>query len=150
MWLVAVAAGLTPIFSADATSQLLLQVTYMGIAVGVLYLPLRERLPGQTLQRGVIFGIALFLLMLVLVFATNWGQEFSQQPILVGLAVFGGVFFLFGLALEAAIAILNNIMPAASINLFRFGLYLPLAGVGLVTGALGLLSFVAKFLFAGS
>ena len=149
MWLVALTSSSTPNFSAEATLQLLLQVTYRGIAVGILYVPFRERLPGPTPRRGVTFGIALLLVMLVFVFATNWGHEFSQQPILVGLLAFGGVFFLFALALEAAVASLNDILPPASRNAIWLGSYLALAAAGLVTGVLGLLTIVAKDLFAG-
>ena len=149
MWTVAVARGDTPSLHLDATMQMILEVTYRGIGVGVLYGLLRGLFAGSTRRRAVTFGAVLVLLMLGFALATNWRAEFSQSPLTVSIIAFAAVFFGYGVTVEGVLATLEKAIPAGRPSPLLASLYSSLAVPALIAGGLGLLIILIKDLIGG-
>jgi hypothetical protein len=149
MWAVAVARGDTPAVHAEPTTQMILEVTYRGIGIGILYGLSRGLFAGPTLRRAATFGAVLVLLMLVFAFATNWRTEFSESPLAVSLIAFGAVFFVYGVTAERVLATLEKVIETGRASPLSASLYSLLAVPALIAGGLGLLIILAKDLIGG-
>lgn len=149
MALIALLSGDAVQFNAGATEQMIAEVTYRGMGVGILYGLIRAQLPGPAPRRAVIFGAALVGIMLALVLATNWKAEFARTPIALGLTLFGALFFLYGVATEAVAAGLDALMPKRIPPFIGFPLHILLTVPAVVAGGLGLLVIVVKDLIGG-
>ncbi len=150
MRLVALASPTPPLFDRSASLQLLLQVAYRGVAVGIVFVAIRKWLPKWRWGMEFEFGALLIGLMLVAALSP-WRAEFRQGPLLLGLALFALVIGFFGVAtawlsvqLERWWVIHLGDGPVQTITV---GLVAPL---GLVAGLIGLLSIIVKDLISGS
>lgn len=136
-------------FNVGTTEQMIVEVTYRGIGIGILYGLLRAKLPGPSTRRAVIFGAALVGIMLALVLATNWKTEFARTSIALSLTLFGALFFLYGLATEAVAVGFDVLMPKRLPLFIGLPLHILLTVPAVVAGGLGLLVIVAKDLIGG-
>lgn len=148
MMVVAMSMGVTTSFDPGATAQMLLGVTYRGIAVGVLFALSRSWFPGPTLRRAVTFGTILVVLMLVFAFATNWKKEFSHTLLAVSVTMFGAIFFAYGAVAEVILAAFDRVVPSR-LPLLVAPILVLMAVPTLIAGGLGLLIIVAKDLISG-
>jgi hypothetical protein len=144
MRLIAVALGRAPMFT-TATFVLVRTGLYNGILMGLLFVAIRRYLPGAGLVKGVAFG-GLLLTLALLPFVLPFLGELQDAPVL-GSGLFAALFLATGIAEAAAVAQLEQRLPAPKRRLPS------LLGYGLLTGlaVYTVLSFVigsAALLFA--
>jgi hypothetical protein len=104
MRVVALVDGRPTEFSAGGTLLIVIVGMMLGVPLGLLYATVRRRLPGSLLAGGAVFGLTLAGL-LVLPFAAlgaaDLGGEPTDWPVLIGTALFGGLFVLHGVVMAA-------------------------------------------------
>jgi hypothetical protein len=124
----------------------------LGIAGGILYVPVRRYLPGSRLWKGGLFGVLLFLLFGLPAFVLPVPQLGAQgllDPQLVGKSLFVVVFLVYGVTLAGVEERFNRSLPAPRWERAE-GVNRSLVGytfLGLL-GLFGLLSFLAFLLLA--
>ena len=149
MRLVALASERPPAFDIHASEQLLLQVAYRGIAIGIVFIAVRRFLP-RAGAGGWQFGVLLLVVMLAAALLTPWRSEFQQGPLSVGLALFALVFFVFGWATSLLTIRLESALVRVGRGLFATCGLLLVSLLGMAAGLIGLLSILFKDLVAGS
>lgn len=120
----------------------------LGIAGGILYVPVRRYLPGSWLWKGGLFGILLFLLFGLPAFVLPVPQLGAQgllDPQLVGKSLFVIVFLVYGVTLAGVEGRFHRSLPA--LRWERAGsVNWPLVGYAFL-GLLGLLSLLLFLAF---
>jgi len=94
-------AGLPVGATPGGTFEVLATGAFMGAAAGPVYLLVRSRLPGPGPMRGVLFGLGVFLLLLVFPPAAARSAATGTQHVQAQVvACFATLFGLFGVGLE--------------------------------------------------
>ncbi len=108
MRIMAVAAGQPTGFSIEGTLFILMAGALFGIPAGLLWVGGRRVIPGTGMRKGLACGL-LVLLILGYFFYTGPIQDESGlgHPVLASV-LFGALFVLFGMVLEAGVAWLDR------------------------------------------
>lgn len=89
--------GLTaPAFDRSASLQLLVQVTFRGVTLGIIFMAIRSRLPKWRWGPAGTFAGILAFFMLAAALLSTWRTEFRQGPLWLGLALFALVVGVYG------------------------------------------------------
>jgi len=93
---VALAIGLPPNFSLEGTFAIALIGAILGAPFGLVYLVIRNALPGTGIWKGLTFGLLLFVTLMVppLLFYRE-GELLLASP-LIGISLFAPVAFIYG------------------------------------------------------
>ncbi len=108
MRIVALVVGSQPSFTLTGTVLILLMGAILGIPLGLLYVALRRVWRWPDVWLGLLLGIALLLLLVVPLFASQPGGEFGLLSPLAGIVLFGVLPVGFGLALAWLVPFLEQ------------------------------------------
>jgi hypothetical protein len=113
MRLIALADGQTPDFSLGGTLLILMVGAFFGMPFGLILIGSRRliRMPGW--RRGLMFGLIILLIFAYPFYLGPLQSEGSDQVLVIAVALFGSLFLLFGLTLEATAARLERLMVRA-------------------------------------
>ncbi|GAC1364318.1 MAG: hypothetical protein NVS2B12_11580 [Ktedonobacteraceae bacterium] len=116
MRLIALALGLEPVFT-SATLNVVLFVGVGGdVAAALLLVAIRKYLHGNTLMKGLTFGVLLLLLVALFFFLPIPPTELQAAP-LPGSMLFTLLCLLTGIALVMTVARLEHALPAPRLRL---------------------------------
>ena len=117
MRIVALIDGREPEFSVGGTLVILIAGVMFGTPLALLFALVRRWLPGTGLRKGLSYGAILLALGIApfsLLGASDLDSSVASVPVLIGTALFGGLFLLFGLTVEAVRARLSRKAPVAT------------------------------------
>ncbi len=113
MRIVALVNGSQPSFTVTGTLAILLVGAILGIPLGLLYVAVRRIWRWSDGWLGLLLGLALVLLLVVPLFASQRDGEFGLLSPLAGIALFGVLPVGFGLALAWLVPLLERRFAAA-------------------------------------
>ena len=89
----------------------------VGAVGGLLFVAIRRFLPGSWIMKGMGFG-TLWLVILGWIFLTSFGFESISDfdPLFLGIGLFAGLHFLYGVALAGLVTLLNHWVPGVRQN----------------------------------
>jgi hypothetical protein len=137
MRLIALAIGSVPVFTL-ATLNLLGVGVSRGIVTSLLFVAIKQYLPGSSLTKGLTFGV-LLLPLFVLFFLLPPPGELLAAPLL-GSTLFTVLCLLTGIAEALVVAWLEHFLPAPQLRLpsiVSYGLLILLAGSSLLLFLIG-------------
>jgi hypothetical protein len=100
MRLVALSAGIGTGFSLGGSGEVLATGLLMGIPAGVLYVAIRKYLPGPRLLRGALFGLAYFVVLVLVPPSAARSALAAVGQVAIVLTLFGPLFSIYGIILE--------------------------------------------------
>ena len=148
MRLVVLASPTPPLFDRAASLQLLQQVGYRGVAVGILFVAIRRWLPKWKMGVGVEFGGLLVIGTVAAALLSPWKSEFRQGPLLVGLVLFALLVLGFGIATAWMTAGLERGVARAGDGVVQSLAVSVVAVLGLMMSVLGWVSIIVKDLIS--
>jgi hypothetical protein len=150
MRMVALASSTAPDFDRSASLQLLVQVTFRGVTLGIIFMAIRSRLRWRRWGPAVTFAGILVSFMLAAALLSPWRAEFRQGPLWLGLVLFALVVGVYGITTGWLALRLARLFARVGDGVPQRLMFGALAALGLVMGFLGLLSIAFKDLVAGS
>ena len=150
MRMVALTSSTAAAFDRSASLQLLVQVTFRGVTLGIIFMAIRSRLPQWRWGTAGTFAGILVLFMLAAVLLSPWRAEFRQGPLWLGLVFFALVVGAYGIPTGWLAVRLESLFARAGDGVLQRLMFGALAALGLVMGLLRLLSIALKDLIAGS
>src|SRR5947209_7979700 len=115
MRLIALSLGLTPVLTLATLNVLFIGVSG-DVATGLLLVAIRKYLPGNTLMKGLTFGVLLLLLVVVFFFFPPPPAELLAAPLL-GSVLFTLLCLLTGIALVMVVTWLEHRLPVPRLRL---------------------------------
>jgi hypothetical protein len=147
MRVVALAADRFPTFSVQGTLFIIGLGTALGVAPGIIYATLGQRLPGPPLAKGATFGTILYVLLGIYpLFVRLADSDLDLGPPWLGRGLFSMLFLAYGLVLETIEPAVRHAVLRARAGVIRVigSILLTLWGVGGITM---FISFAASALF---
>ena len=111
MRIMAVAAGRHTGFSLEGTVFILLVGVTIGLPAGMIYLAIRTLVPGTGVTKMLGAGVVTLLVLGYPFYIGPLRDEASLGHHALAVALFGGLFVVAGMALEAAFVALNRRIP---------------------------------------
>ena len=111
MRLAALMDGRPTLFTAGGTLGILLGLTIVGLPFAGLFVPLRRRLRGSTVRKGLSFGAAMLCFPGLVFLLTSGGELVKIGFPPLNVVMFGGLFLGYGIVLSATVAWLDKRIP---------------------------------------
>ncbi len=102
--------------SAGGTAFLVVIAGMIGIPGGLLYVALRRWLPGTGVRKGLMYGLALLLMVGSTVIKGNNPDFGRLGPPVLNISMFALLFVLFGVVVAALEELLNRSIPIPSVR----------------------------------
>jgi hypothetical protein len=130
MRIVADASLRFPEFTFEGTLNVLLIGTFVGIALGILFILLESRMPRRPFGKSVGYAIVVFILLGIPLVLRPAAGELALGPPLLGKVLFGALIFVYGLCIGATEGWIEQHLPEPKGRLIIRAGYTVLAGVG--------------------